>query len=86
MLRKIKVAFAVMAFCTVTSTRAVAEKAEMPAQNQKDKVEEFQGGCGSPLLISGCNGVQFETVVACDWYGTLYNLGLLLLAQESCEE
>lgn len=59
-------------------------------QEQKAEINlEGDGGkpitnCGNPITIYGCNGVQFQSVIACDYYGAMINLVLFLAAQETC--
>lgn len=65
--------------------RAVAPEFCIEDNNQNDDAKNLVlSPCGTPLIIYGCDGVEFITEVACDFYGALLNITLLLIARESC--
>jgi hypothetical protein len=52
-------------------------------QNEDEK-DIALSPCGTPLIIYGCDGVEFMSEVACDFRGALLNVVLLLIARETC--
>ena len=65
--------------------RAAAPEFCIEDKNQNEDARDIAlSPCGTPLIIYGCDGVEFITEVACDFYGALLNITLLLIARESC--